>query len=371
MRAGTSLGVASLLLFACAPAREPSRFELPGPARAGGDHALEASRANAECERCHVEIAEEWRLSLHHGSFTNTSFQQAFEREPLAFCQGCHAPEADPEKPPARALAELGVGCVSCHSTPAGVLAGPSDGRPERAPHTLVRLPAQERDGACAGCHEFAFPDALARGRVELMQSTLTEHRRSIGASLACVDCHMPRGGLGHRTHGFAVSRDPAFLRRAVTVEAGRRGQSRVRIVLRPAWLGHAFPTGDLFRRLVVSAEAVGADYQVLGAAERYLTRHFSRKRGAAGQALLELTKDDRVGLHIDRPSELELELGERAQHVPIAWRVAYQRVAHPGAVGETGALVEAEVEIGAGVLPAAAKTDDDPATPATGQHED
>jgi len=343
----------TLALAACGVRQEAERVELPSPAREGARHGGRASQLNAECEGCHEEIASEWRDSLHHESFTNHSFQAAFEREPMAFCQSCHAPEADPLAPAPAALGALGVGCTSCHLTGAGVLAAPGPGAPETAPHPLVRLASFGSNAACANCHEFAFPAAAARGRPELMQSTHSEQRSSASPFETCADCHMPRSGQdGHRAHGFHASRDNAFLRRAVSVTAQRVAPERVRVDLRPSWLGHAFPTGDLFRRLRVSAEAVGPDYQLWGSDERFLTRHFSRKRVGPGLDRMELRHDDRVGLSGSAPSQVLLELGPNSATAPIAWRVSYQRVAHPRSVDERDAVVEADEEIAVGLLP-------------------
>jgi len=51
-----------------------------------------------------------------------------------------------------------------------------------------------------------------------------------------------------------------------------RTRSTRVEISLVPTGVGHAFPTGDLFRRLEVAVEAVGPDNMVFGKAERFLT---------------------------------------------------------------------------------------------------
>jgi len=327
---------------------------LPGPALEGARWGRDAPRLNQECEACHREIAAEWRASLHRQSFTVDSFQAAFSREPLAFCQTCHAPEADPARAVPPALAELGVGCTTCHLTEQGVLAAARDVASETAPHPVVRRAELNDDAACAGCHEFAFPDAALRGRTELMQSTVREHGNSAESQASCVDCHMPREGPDqHRRHGFPASRDAAFLRRALVVTAERSAPTRARLELRPAWLGHAFPTGDLFRRLRVSAEAQGPDYQRVADEERFLTRHFSRRPRGPGLSLLELSRDDRVGLAGRTSTTVELELGAASASLPIRWSVAYQRVAHPGGVDASDALVEADVELASGALAA------------------
>lgn len=283
--------------------------------------------ADAACARCHEAEAREWRGSLHSGSFVDPMFQRALAAEPQAFCVDCHGPE-----PAAR---EHGIGCVACHG--------------ERAHDT----PA----ATCASCHEFAFPSSARAGRRELMQSTATEHARSLASralgtapsGASCVGCHMPRAAAnGHRSHAFAGGGDAALVRSSLGVTATRSSPTAVRVVLAPAAAGHCVPTGDLFRRLEVSAEALGTDLAVVGEARVHLARRFRIVR-TGDVVRKELAVDDRV---CDVPRTVDLELGPLARGRVIAWRVAYQRVESPG--GDTDAAVVAgEIAIAAGVVSA------------------
>jgi hypothetical protein len=137
-------------------------------------------------------------------------------------------------------------------------------------------------------------------------------------------------------------------------VRATRRGADRVAFVLQTERVGHAFPTGDLFRRLEVSAEAVGGDYQAVGSTRRYLSRHWSEKQQFT-QVVRQVKHDDRA-THTPEEVELELRLGpsERAlaAFLPIAWRVAYQRVEHPRSEAEEDSVLDGEIEIASGTLP-------------------
>ena len=326
--------------------------QLPGPAPRGRspDH---AAALNQSCTGCHLEIAQEWRQSLHASSHTDPVYQRAYAIEPLAFCQGCHAPEADADAPVPPAAAALGVGCVTCHVLGEAIA---SAGQGEAASrwngsargHAVLRDPRLATGAACAGCHEFEFPDRGARRHPELMQSTLSEHARSNHRDTSCADCHMPRlDGAAHRSHVFAGGRDPALVSRAASVTARRR-PAGASIVITPAELGHAFPTGDLFRRLAVSAEVVGADWQVLASAERYLTRHFERQPSPFGVVLRRVVTDDRP---LAAPVKVELGLGPAATGRPIQWRVAYQRIEHPRSDAEQDSVIEGEIEIASGTL--------------------
>jgi hypothetical protein len=358
-----ALALAALPLLVRADAGERMPGPAPSPRRA------DAARENARCEGCHAEIAAEWRSSLHHRAHTEPAYQRALAIEPLAFCRGCHAPEADPDRDPPADLGALGVGCVSCHAAPGGVLAAPREGAGRavhggaasgptpralaRAPHGVLRSAAFATDAACAACHEFSFPDPARRRRRELMQSTVSEHKSSPFADVPCAGCHMPavteRGGRTHRSHAFAASRDAALLRSAVRVTASRVGDGTVEVRLAPNGVGHAFPTGDLFRRLEVRAEAVGAEAQVIAEDARYLGRRFGKGVGTDGHPVKVLVADTRVSPSAE--AVVKLSLGPGARGAPIAWRVAYQRVEHPVDDASDAAVVAGEVEIARGVL--------------------
>ena len=180
------------------------------------------------------------------------------------------------------------------------------------------------------------------------MQATVSEHAKS-ETRTSCASCHMPltEGGAAHRSHAFAGGHDAALVRNAVTVSAERSPQG-ARITLTPRDVGHAFPTGDLFRRVEVSAEAVGPEWQVVASASRYLARHWQRQPSPFGVVLRSATRDDRPR---GAPLVIELELGRAALDLPIDWRVVYQRVEHPRSEREQDASVEGEIEIMSGTL--------------------
>lgn len=303
--------------------------DMPGPTRVARDDARLTS--NDDCVACHEDIAREWQGSLHRQSFTDPMFQAAFAREGKAnFCQGCHAPEADP-----RATldlrdgdAEIGVGCVGCHLVEGEILAAPAAaGVIEQAPHPLRREPSFAGAEACAGCHEFRFPAAHRAGRELKMQRTVSEHARSPAHDEACQRCHMPPSGVGgqlHRSHAFTVANDPRMLGAAAVISAART-PAAIEVTLEPRALGHAFPTGDLFRRLLVSIDGQGQAGQDCGQL-RYLARHFGAERlGGGGAVKIELD-DDRVGVGRG-PRVVRFELPPACEDVALRWSVRYQRV--------------------------------------------
>lgn len=279
--------------------------------------------AEHECEGCHDEIAADWASSRHHLAFTNADFQRAYAREPKPFCRDCHAPGFVHAPPLAPAIAQArGVGCVDCHVEGERLLTGGDPSQPSEAPHALAREP-EFGTQACGRCHEFDFPrDSPRRGA--MMQTTMREHRASRWADRSCASCHMPAGA-----HAFASSRDDAALREALQVEAWREGDALV-VSLTPHEVGHAFPTGDLFRRLALRAAWIDAQGESVASTTRYLDRGFAPLRHRDGRPNLAT----RLAPHDDRvsgPTTIRLtppdELGELGSSVEIDWVLDYQRV--------------------------------------------
>ncbi|MBX3191855.1 MAG: hypothetical protein KF819_32995 [Labilithrix sp.] len=288
----------------------PVEIAMPGP---GPLARHDAASRNAACESCHAEAAATWRSSLHARAWTDPVFERSFAKEPAAFCRDCHAPEV--------AAPAIGVACVTCHDpkSTGEILAVPraTSATSERAPHAVRRDSRFAGDGACASCHEFPFPDVAARGGDGArMQRTIEEHAASRFADRTCASCHMPKLASGARGHAFAVE---PMLARALVVRATRSDEG-VRIDLSPGEIGHAFPTGDLFRRLVIVAE-VADDPRAR--AERALARRFRFETNAEGAKIQREIGDDRVAA----PKTVEIVLGPEARGREIAWRVEWQRV--------------------------------------------
>lgn len=342
MRASAIAGLVAGVWVSLAAAGEPPPLPKPAPQLRRAPTRDGAARQNRACETCHAEIAREWRGSRHRAAHDNAELSRALKREPRqqrSFCVRCHAPEAPLDGAPSKATA-IGVGCVTCHVPLGPVLAAPRspDPAPRRAPHALLRTAALENGDACASCHEFAFPPGDGRG---WMQRTLSEHRVAAGPDMGCNGCHMPYVGEGrqrHRSHAFRGGHDPAFVRSALAVTATRPEPARVRIVLTPRNVTHAVPTGDLFRRLTVTATAPDGTRRV-----RHLARHFrpgGRSRDEIG--------DDRP---YRVPSIVELWLSDGAAGQRVRWSVSYERVAYLPGGDESRAVLDGTVLVADGTL--------------------
>jgi hypothetical protein len=331
-----ALGLALYSGAAFADASPPSLVALPGPAPRARDAGYDPRAANEACASCHQEIAAEWRGSMHQEAWIDPVFQEAYQIEQQAFCRGCHAPEADSEQDPGAGAAAVGVGCTTCHVQDNRIVgAAPAS---DEAPHPVFADARMATQAACASCHQFDFP-----GLGLPMQDTLSEHARSSFADVACQACHMPPvngpGERRHRSHAFAVFADPAMIRSAARVQAERSDAASIEVEITSAIVGHAFPTGDMFRRLEVRAHAVDAAGDVIATADPVFLGRVFGDRPAHGAALgaglgsspsfrrTEIS-DTRVPPPGDGgPRRVALRFDRPVGEASIVWGVYYQRM--------------------------------------------
>lgn len=223
-KASTSLGAALLCAIAAAGGQQRLRESNTDPARCAGCHEAEDSR---------------WQRSRHAVAATNRTFAASFSQAGHhPWCTTCHQPG--------------GVGCGSCHLHD-NVLVGvdPSIRAQLAHPITADRRLGDER--LCATCHQFMFPetDALTDAHPTAFtetpaQDTVAEWQQSAAAreQRTCTDCHEPHEAPG--------SHDRAFVRDALDVASAYDGTvARFTITANDA--AHAVPTGDPFRRLVLT----------------------------------------------------------------------------------------------------------------------
>ena len=102
--------------------------------------------------------------------------------------------------------------------------------------------------------------------------------------------------GKSHRSHAFRVQGDRAMLARAVTLKRAELRNGEVRLEIAPGTIGHAFPTGDLYRQVEIRAVPIGPEGRELTAASReVLKRSFGPERfGQSSVARVE-TADSRL----------------------------------------------------------------------------
>ncbi|MFK7986685.1 MAG: hypothetical protein AB8I08_11725 [Sandaracinaceae bacterium] len=248
------------------------------------------------CGACHQRHLREWRGSAHHTAFTNPLFEAEYTPQQQAYCDRCHAPRAD---------AEAGVDCAVCHVRGGAVLNPTVSGR---APHLSREAPELAGTLACARCHDFAF-----EGQEERLQRTVEEWMASPHNGTPCQGCHLRARGR-HHDHTLPGGLDARLLRDAIEVQvtASRSGgQTRVRLRLAAAGAGHAVPTGDIFRRLIVEAWPRGQ--RPSGASTELGRRFVIDARGHHRERA-----DDRIPAAGERVVELVLE----GEHPRLGWSV-------------------------------------------------
>jgi hypothetical protein len=201
------------------------------------------------CAQCHEAIVDEWRSSLHADSWTDPVFRAEYDPAPAASCRGCH-------NPPSAAPGGHGIDCASCHVRGAEILAiGSSPAA--RAAHPIRVDPELASVERCGDCHQFNHQEDGVHDPAEPLQATVEEWRASeFGArGRGCVSCHMPRESK-HRSHRFPGMADPQLLSAALDLEFdARRTELGIDVIVRARarQIGHAFPTGDVFRRAVLT----------------------------------------------------------------------------------------------------------------------
>jgi hypothetical protein len=343
------------------------------PAPATGTHApvrdvvgFGATDADSCTKSCHQAIGEEWRGSLHRHAWDDPIFEKAYAIEPVAFCRGCHAPDGNPNDvlPSLRAQA-AGVSCATCH-VDSGRVQG-THAPPARtagdasSPHAFRLAPALATEAACSACHQFDFPKEARQLARSPMQDTVAEWRASSFASTPCQECHMPLVGEGatrHRRHDFRVMGDVSLLKEAIVATANRRDDTTLELTVASGRVGHAFPTGDMFRRLEARATAIDDAGNVVGTAKpielarvfRDVPRDPDSKTDLSHQRVE--VADTRLGPPGTKNAQRTVRLTVReAKGARLRWEIAYQRMMHPLAESFGVNQLEDETIVASGIV--------------------
>ncbi len=247
-----------------------------------------------DCIDCHAGHGEDWMQSRHRISWSNELFQEDFAAEPLPVCRDCHAPGPRPEE---------GVSCLTCHLEGSVILSPSVSGE---APHASRSAPELAESMFCAGCHDFNFalvhPDGSLTWSDEPMQSTFREWSRWPGTE-TCQDCHMTGG-----EHRFPGAHDVERLAGSVRVTALTDG-AQTRLVVESVGVGHALPTGDLFRHMTLQIQRPGQPW--IEAA--WIGRRFGYRADAPQRTRLSDTR-----IFPDQPAMIIVPPG------PLRWRLRY-----------------------------------------------
>jgi hypothetical protein len=242
------------------------------------------------CGRCHQEIYNTWKKSLHAQSIEDPIFKTAYLEayhdtagEVKYLCLRCHAPitavnnDYDLKEP----ITREGVSCDFCHtltkinmdnkdnpfSFELGLSKrGPLKLKDNASPaHEVVYSSLHESSLLCAGCHEYKNGNGLS------ILSTYSEWKESPYAEEGkqCQDCHMPlvkgnvvkpeiKEGIGKyiNLHDITGGHSLERLREAVKteIEDVRRidDMLQVKVKITNKGSGHMVPTGLPTRKLIL-----------------------------------------------------------------------------------------------------------------------
>ncbi len=282
-----------------------TRPRVERPVRVTGLETIEgiASMSAETCAACHVEIAREWRSSVHAQAWIDPQYQAEIGKSDNRWlCVNCHTPlttqqewlpvglvDGDVERPRwvanARfdaALRDEGLNCAGCHVREDGIH-GPGLENSE-APHPVVvdeRYQPGGDDPMCLDCHqaEMRYEDKPFVCTFQTGDEWRSGPYDDEGKN--CIDCHQPRvrraaavGGPLREvgSHYFKGSGIPKFADRGwppgtppppgLEVIASLTADG-LEITATNANAGHWLPSGDPERWVQVEAtflDAAGAE---------------------------------------------------------------------------------------------------------------
>jgi len=275
------------------------------------------------CGRCHVDIYNSWKNSLHAFSISDPVFDTAYmlatkEAGDAArkLCLRCHAPLtlSNGDYQLTQAVTAEGVTCDFCHTVTGVQLDDhrkPYTLQPGIVKRSILRHASSPKHDVafselhgkaefCGGCHNYIAPNGTP------IMTTYDEWREGPYAAEGkpCQHCHMALGAgrvvsrdikeTGPEIHLHRLIHDSDQLRSALKVEiveTVRQGRDlRVTVSVKNVGSGHKVPTGIPSREilLVVNVDAGGYTLKQ----ERRYRRVLADKDGA------ELERDHQFFLH-------------------------------------------------------------------------
>lgn len=302
------------------------------------------------CGRCHADIYDSWKKSLHAFSLSDPIFDTAYMQalklvgdEAKQMCLRCHAPMAlsNGDYDLQEGVTREGVSCDFCH-TVTGV-----DLENSKMPYSmepgLVKRGIIKEAGSpthevaysalhgtsefCGGCHNYYTDDGVP------IMTTYDEWLAGPYSKqgVQCQNCHMVLGEgkivteevkQTHATnfHVHSLIHDTDQLRSALEIEItgiDRRGRDlRVAVDVENVGSGHMLPTGMPMREVVLTVNASWGD-QTRTQERRYRRRLIDE----AGRALVsdvesmlfgaQVASDNRIGPKEKRTERFEFTVPE------------------------------------------------------------
>jgi hypothetical protein len=345
----------ALALAACGGGESKQTPEAKPPpppadaADAGGPAAQVLAYPAIRCAECHNKMHDEWSTSAHAQAAKSPTYVKMREAAggPAAGCDDCHAPLA--KRLPAGDLASAeGVTCEVCHNIKtvavrnagAGyelrldrVKYGPLCDAKDHYFHRMGCSPLHAEATLCAGCH--LYYRTLPGGGELPVYTEYAEWQEGPYQAHECQSCHMPgaraevadgagvRDKVGH--HGWLGSKQElrAYALAATATVTAAGDKLRVDARIENVNAGHAVPSGQPERRIVVRATAFAPGGAKHAAAEQAFGRILADAAGkpAPFYAATRVLADDRIPAGGSREAHLEVaapETGELA--IEVLW---------------------------------------------------
>jgi len=349
---GTVVGLYVLLTSVRSPVifglREDIKRAIPHQVIPQGVDSLNAEA----CGRCHREIYEEWKTSIHAHAYEDPLFQAYWRKDKQIWvCLNCHAPLqnqqpvivtglragqidrplTEPNDQFDASLRREGVTCAVCHVRD-GVIMGPYDDAV--APHPTRYDPRYRSTDICYTCH--AVPSDKFQFYNGGPCATFMEFEAGPykAQGYICQTCHMPEverpiaeGGPVRkgRRHLWRGGHDPAQLKRAVTVsltadrptlEGGEHATWT--LTLTNSGAGHMLPTGDPDRYLLAEVAVVDEKGRVLA------SRHMTVKRWILWWPVIYEYRDTRIPPLQSRALTFSYDVPSADRGLSVRARVSY-----------------------------------------------
>jgi hypothetical protein len=209
-----------------------------------------------DCGRCHSDIYNNWLTSRHRVSHSNELYQYSFKLEPLEWCENCHAPLRE-KNSNNLFLANEGISCNVCHIRDQKVIVATKPKFDVNSYHDYIELKEFGSAELCKSCHDFNFPTWQTfksnSKHIEFsnlsMQGTFDEwNESSFKSESDCIDCHLMPGTK--KSHTFFGGHSSVELSNSFLIKSYYVSANTIAVEVISLRIGHAFPTGDLFRAL-------------------------------------------------------------------------------------------------------------------------
>lgn len=261
-----------------------------------------ASLKAEDCGKCHQEIYDEWKQSIHAVAFQDLQFQAEWKKDDIYACLNCHTPLQNQQefivsgliggdyKQPVqqsnphfdKTLQKEGITCATCHVRDGNVIGTIGN---TNAPHKTIKDIEFLSEKLCTDCHNVV--DELNDVLVCTFETgDEWKNNWASKSGKTCISCHMPETdrpivlGFGKRishSHHFAGSGIPKFYGMnakglngleiradSLKKEYSVGEELKYSLILKNNFAGHKVPTGDPERFFLIRFEIQDAEGNVL-----------------------------------------------------------------------------------------------------------